>query len=109
MIANGLKVLRVLTSTHQNALQIATEFDTCIHSVLKLIEQNPASLPIKEDGSEVIVNLSRYQVLSDDFKQHCKRVLNQELQPNSALSNERDSKVSANKNFNLIPVASRAS
>ena len=75
LVANGLKILRVLSADRDQAVNIADGFNLCIDHVLDLIEEHFGSRTIKDEGREVIANLSRFQVLTDAFKIRSRKIL----------------------------------
>ena len=54
LVANELKILRVLTADRDQAVSIADGFNLCIDHVLDLVEDHFGSRAIKDEGREVI-------------------------------------------------------
>lgn len=75
IVANGLKIMRILTAERDFALQIVDGYDVLVYDVLDLLEAHSGSGIIKAEGKDVIGNLSKFSVLSDDFKLRCKTLL----------------------------------
>ena len=55
----------------------------CAHHVISILEQSHFNnLAIKDEGKQVITNLARYQVLTEDFRAQSQKVFFQDPEPN---------------------------
>ncbi len=69
IVANGLKILRVLSSDREFATKIADGYEHCVSQVLDLLEKYADNRAILDEGRETITNMARYQILSQEFKE----------------------------------------
>ena len=79
IVANGLKILRVLSADREYAIKIADDFENCVLLVLDLVEKYSDSRAILDEGRETITNMARHQMLTHEFKDRSKVVLGETL------------------------------
>ena len=59
-ITNGFKILRIITAEKNIAVKLIDDYNLCLKHVLDLLEENVLNRTIKEEGREVVTNLTRY-------------------------------------------------
>ena len=77
LITNGLKILRIVTNEKNIAVKISDDYNMCLKHVLDILEQHVYNRVVKEEGREVVTNITRYQIVSEELKRKIQSILGQ--------------------------------
>jgi len=67
----------LLTNEKSIAVKISDDYNMCLTHVLDILEQHVYNRVVKEEGREVVTNITRYQIVSDEMKRKIQSILGQ--------------------------------
>ncbi len=59
-VMNGFKILRIISAEKNVAVKLVDDYNMCLKHVLDVLEENIHDRTIKDEGREIVTNLTKY-------------------------------------------------
>lgn len=59
-VTNGFKILRIISAEKNVAVKLVDDYNLCLKHVLDVLEENIHDRTIKDEGREIVTNLTKY-------------------------------------------------